>query len=335
MMCLKPVVAAALFGSALLLPSVAYAEIKDRTLKFAFTAGREHPQGLGVQKFADLVKEKSGGKIQVRLFPEGALGGDLQTISALQGGTLDLTVLNAGLLAGNVKEFAILDLPFLFNNPEEADAVVDGSVGQKLFAKLPEKGLVGLTYWELGFRNVTTSRRPITKLEDFQGLKLRVVQAPLFIDLFNALGANAVPLAFPELYTALEQKVVDGQENPLATIEATKFNDVQTYLSITRHIYNPQAVLISKRTWDGFSEEEKKIINEAANESRSYQRQVSREKNAQSIENLVKAGMKVNEVPPQELERIREKIKPITDKYSAQAGDALLSEINAEIAKKR
>src|ERR687897_1721039 len=219
---LKTLLAALLVGSAALLSPEANAQISERTLRWAQQNSLEHPQGQGAKKFAEVVEQKSGGKIKVRVFPSGQLGGDLQNVSALQGGTLDLMVLNAGLLVGIVKDFAVLDLPFLFNTAQEADAVVDGPVGTKLFDKLPEKGLIGLGYFELGFRNVTNSKRPIAKLEDFQGLKLRVLQSPLFIDVFKELGANPVPLPFPEVYTALEQKVVDGQENPPNTIYFSK-----------------------------------------------------------------------------------------------------------------
>jgi TRAP-type transport system periplasmic protein len=324
-----------LLGSAVLLSGPVNAQISDRTLRFAHQNTLEHPQGQGVKKFAELVEQKSGGKIKVRQFPGGQLGGDLQNVSALQGGTIDLVVLNAGLLVGIVKDFAVLDLPFLFNTPEEADAVVDGPVGKKLFDTIAEKGLIGLGYFELGFRNVTNSRRPIAKLEDFSGLKLRVLQSPLFIEMFNTLGANTVPLPFPELYTALEQKVVDGQENPVTVILDSKFAEVQKFLSVTRHIYNPQSVLISKRTWDKLSGEEKKIIQDAANEATVYQRKVSREKSAEALETLKKAGMQVTEVPPEEIKRMREKVKPVTDKYAKEVGEALVNEVNAEIAKKR
>lgn len=331
----RSLVAGALFGGAVVLPGLADAQISDRTLRFAHQNSAEHPQGQGVKRFAELVEQKSGGKIKVRAFPGGQLGGDLPNVSALQGGTLDLVVLNAGLLVGIVKDFAVLDLPFLFNTPEEADAVVDGPVGKKLFDKIAEKGLIGLGYFELGFRNVTNSKRPIAKLEDIQGLKLRVLQSPLFIDLFNGLGANTVPLPFPELYTALEQKVVDGQENPVTVILDSKFAEVQKFLSLTRHIYNPQSVLISKRTWDKLSAEEKKIIQDAASEATAYQRKVSREKTAEALESLKKAGMQVNEVSPEEIKRMREKVKPVLDKYAKEVGEPLVAEVNAEIAKKR
>jgi len=332
---LKSLLASALVGGAILLSGPANAQVSERTLRWAQQNSLEHPQGLGAKRFAELVELKSGGKIKVRIFPGGQLGGDLQNVSALQGGTLDLMVLNAGLLVGIVKEFAVLDFPFVFNTAEEADAVVDGPVGKKLFDKLPDKGLVGLGYFELGFRNVTNSKRPIAKWEDFSGIKLRVIQSPLFIDLFNTLGANSVAMPFPEVYTALEQRVIDGQENPVTVIFDTKFQEVQKYLSLTRHIYNAQSVLLSKRTWDKLSAEERTIIQDALNEAKAYQRQVSREKNTQMLDAVKKAGMQVNEVAPQEIARIREKIKPVVDKYTKEVGQALVDEVNAEVAKKR
>jgi tripartite ATP-independent transporter DctP family solute receptor len=324
-----------LLAAASFAPQGANAQISERTLRWAQQNSMEHPQGMGAKKFADLVEQKSGGKIKVRVFPSGQLGGDLQNVSALQGGTLDLMVLNAGLLVGVVKDFAVVDLPFLFNTPEEADAVVDGAVGKKLFDTLPEKGLVGLGYFELGFRNVTNSKHPIAKVEDFAGIKLRVLQSPLFIELFNTLGANTVAMPFPEVYTALEQKVIDGQENPFTVIYDSKFQEVQKYVSVTRHIYNAQSVLIGKKTWDKLSAEEQKIIQEALDEAKVYQRQVSRQKAGEALEGLKKAGMQVTEVTPAEMDRIREKTKPVVEKFAKDAGEGLYKEVLAAIAKKR
>jgi tripartite ATP-independent transporter DctP family solute receptor len=322
-------------GSALLLSEAANAEIKERTLRFAFQNAEEHPQGQGAKKFGELVEQKSGGKIKVRLFPSGQLGGDLQTVSSLQGGTLDITVLNAGLLVGQVKEFGLFDLPFLFESGKEADAVVDGPFGQKLAATLPAKNLVSLGYWELGFRNVTNSRRPISKLEDIAGLKVRVVQSPLYIDLFNTLGANAVPLPFPELYTALEQKTVDGQENPVTLINTSKFYEVQKHLTLTRHTYNPQIVIFSKRVWDRLDAEEKKLIEDAAAEARTFQRQFSRDQETKALETVKAAGMQVVELPPAEVARIRDKVQPVVKKFSEGVPEATVKELYAEIEKAR
>jgi TRAP-type transport system periplasmic protein len=322
-------------ATAVLMPGLAQAEIKDRTFRFAFQNAAEHPQGQGAKKFADLVEQKSGGKMKVRLFPSGQLGGDLPTVSALQGGTIDVTVLNAGLLVGQVKEFGLFDLPFLFESGKEADAVVDGPFGQKLAETLPAKNLVPLGYWELGFRNLTNSRRPVTKLEDIQGLKVRVVQSPLYIELFNTLGANAVPLPFPELYTALEQKTVDGQENPVTLINTSKFYEVQKHLTLTRHTYNPQMVIFSKRVWDRLDADEKKLIEEAAQEAKVFQREFSREQEGKALEAVKAGGMQVVELSPAEVTRIRDKVQPVVKKFSEGVNEATLKELNAAIEKAR
>lgn len=310
------------------------ADVKERTLRFAFQSIKEHPLGMGAQKFADLVGQKSDGKITVKLFPNGTLGGDLQTVSALQGGVIDMTALSSGLLSGQVKEFVVFDLPFMFNNGREADAVVDGPVGKRLGERLTDKGLVALGYWELGFRNLTNSRHPVAKLEDFKGLKIRVVQSPIYIDLFGALGTNPVPMPFPEVYSALEQKAVDGQENPLKSIELSKFYEVQPHLSLTRHVYSPLSILISRKTWDQLSKDEQKIVQDAVTESQDYQRKVARAEDEKSLE-VLKKSMKVAELAPAEMARIREAVKPVVDKYAKDVGESLMKEFTAEIQKAR
>jgi tripartite ATP-independent transporter DctP family solute receptor len=309
------------------------AEVKERSFKVALVQVKEHPHTLGAEKFADIVSQKSGGKMKVKVFPGGTLGGDVAVISSLQGGTIEMTAVSPGLLTGNVKEFVLLDLPFLFNEYKEADAVLDGPIGKRLLDKLPEKGLIGLGYWDHGFRSLTNSRRPVAKWEDMQGLKIRVLQIPIFIDTFNAMGANAVPMPFPELYTALETKTVDGQENPFATIETSKFYEVQKFASTTRHVYNPLVVIFSKKIWDQLSEDERKIIADAANEAKAYERKVSREADAKATENVKSKGMTVTEITPQERARMREKVKAVTQKYEKEAGEALVKEMYAEIEK--
>lgn len=328
----KTLAAVAALATAALMSSAAMAQVKERTLRFAFQNIADTPQGRGAAKFAELMKEKSGGKFNVRTFAGGQLGGDLPTVASLQGGTIDFTVLNAGLLIGLNKEFAVLDLPFLFNSPEEADKIVDGPIGTKLLKLVEDKGLMGLGYWELGFRNVTNSRRPITKIEDFSGIKIRVLQSALFIETFAALGANPVPLPFPELYAGLEQRVVDGQENPYPTILGAKLNEVQKFLSNTRHIYNAQSFLISKKTFDDMSAEERKIVQDAANEARDFQRKNSRESMDAALETLKKGGMQVNDLAPAEMARVRETVKPVVAKFGALAGEALYAEVQAALA---
>jgi tripartite ATP-independent transporter DctP family solute receptor len=310
-------------------------DIKERTLKVGLQNPKGHPAVMGAEKFAEIVQAKSGGKIKVNLFPGGVLGGDAPTVSALQGGTVEMTVLNSGILASQVKEFAVYDFPFLFANAKEADAIVDGPFGKGLHAKLADKGIVGLAYWELGFRDLTNGRRPINKVEDIAGLKLRVIPNPINVDWVKALDANPTPLAFPELYAALEQKAVDGQENPVSVILANKFAEVQKYLTLTHHQYNPQSVIISKKVWDTMSAAEKKIIQDAADEAGKYQRQVSRDQAASTIDQLKKAGMTVTELPAAEMAKLQVKMKPVIDKHAASVGESTVKDVQAELAKLR
>src|SRR5919112_64651 len=244
-LCLAPI-SAVMTGA----PDFARAEIKARSIKMPIVNNIDHPQGVGAKKFAELVEQKSGGKIKVRVYPGGTLGGEQQVASAMQGGTVEASMMAPAQLVGNVKEFLVLDFPFAFANEREADRVLDGPVGQKLLELMPAKGLVGLAYMEQGFRSISNSRRPIHKMEDIQGLKIRTILNPLYIDMLNTLGANAVPMPFTELYTALETRTVDGQENPYSTVEASKFYEVQKYFSNTKHIYNPQLLLAGKEFLD-------------------------------------------------------------------------------------
>ena len=321
--------------AAVALSAFALAQAQTRTIKFANQNAKGHPVVLGMERFADLVDRKSGGKLKVQVFPGGALGSDQANVSALQGGTLEMASMNSGIFASLVKEFAIYDFPFLFGNPKEADAVVDGPFGQNLHRKLEEKGLVGLAYYELGFRELTNSKRPIRTVEDIAGLKLRVIPNPINVDWVKALGANPTPLPFPELYAALEQGAVDGQENPVATIKGAKLYEVQKYMTLTNHQYNPQSVVVSKKFWDSLSAGDRKILQEAAAESAAYQRTQAREQLAAGLEDLRKAGMQVVELPPAEIAKLREKMKPVIEKHSASVGADTVHAIQAELEKAR
>ncbi|MDO8447705.1 MAG: TRAP transporter substrate-binding protein [Rhodoferax sp.] len=330
-MMIKTMVAAA----ALAAFGVANAQVNEHTIKFATQNPKGHPLVMGMEKFAEIVKTKSAGKIKVNLFPGGVLGGDAPNVSALQGGTLEMVTMNSGILASQVKEFAIFDFPFLFANGKEADAVVDGPFGKKMHAKLPEKGIVGLTYWELGFRNMTNNKRAINKVEDFAGLKIRVIPNPINLDWVKALGANPTPMAFPEVYGALESGALDGQENPYSVISANKFYEVQKHLTVTNHVYNPQSVIISKKFWDKLTADEKKLIGDAAVEAGKYERQVAREAAVTALDGLKKAGMQVTELPAAELDKLRDKMRPVIAKYAVAVGQETVQEIQAELAKAR
>jgi tripartite ATP-independent transporter DctP family solute receptor len=310
-------------------------DVKPRTIKFATQNPKGHPIVIGMEKFAEIVTAKSGGRIKVNLFPGGTLGGDAQNISALQGGTLEMVVMNSGILASQVKEFAVFDFPFMFANAQEADAVVDGPFGKMMLDKLDAKNIHGLAYWELGFRNISNSRRALNKVEDISGLKLRVIPNAINVDWVSALGANPTPMAFPEVYAALDQKAIDGQENPVTVIDANKFYEVQKYLAITNHQYNPQTVIVSKKLWDSLSGDEKKILADAAVEAAGFQRKASREQTGQALDNLKKNGMQVSEFGAAEMAKFRERMKPVVDKHAAQVGPEVVQALQAELAKAR
>lgn len=331
-MLIKTLVAAA----ALAVVGMASAQdIKERTIKFATQNPKGHPIVMGMEKFADIVKTKSGGKIKVNMFPGGVLGGDAPNVSALQGGTLEMVVMNSGILASQVKEFAIYDFPFQFANAKEADFVVDGPFGKMMHDKLQEKGMVGLAYWELGFRNMTNSKRPINTVADIAGLKIRVIPNPINLDWVKALDANPTPMAFPEVYAALESKALDGQENPLNVILANKFPEVQKHLALTNHVYNPQSVIFSKKLWDTLSPVEKKLFSDAALEAAKYQRQAARDAAGGTLDQLKKAGMQVTELPAAEMDKLRDKMRPVIAKYAVAVGQETVKAMQGELAKVR
>lgn len=324
--------AAVLLGA---LAGSAFAQIKEHVFKIGTGLTDDHPQAQALKYFGERLAAASGGKLTARVYTGGSLGNDLSMTSALRGGTLEMTIPDSSTLVSLVKPFGVLNLPLSFNNEKEADAVLDGPFGQKLLAKLPEKGLIGLGFWENGFRHVTNSRRPVQRAEDLSGLKLRVIQSPLFLDTFNALGANATPMPFTELYTAMEQAAVDGQENPPATILASKFYEVQKHLVLSRHMYSAWVLLMSKKTWDGLSPEEQKIVQDAAREATLYERKTIRAFSETALADLKKAGMQITELPPAEQAKMRSKLQPVLAKFSKEYGEDTTAEMNAELAKVR
>lgn len=314
----------------------AYAQdIKPRLIRFGYGLNEDSNQGRAARFFAEEVAKRSDGKLKVRTFGAATLGPDPQMQNALIGGAQEMMVGSTATLVGTVKEFAVWDVPFLFTNEKEADAVLDGPVGQKLLDSLQAKGLVGLVYWENGFRNLTNSRHKIEKAEDLEGVKLRVMQNPVFIDTFKAAGANAVPLAFAELFTALETKAVDGQENPYTTIVSSKFYEVQKYLTVTNHVYSPWIMTASKVWWDKLSKDEQKILMEAAVASRDFERVDTRAQAQKALDELKAAGMDVTVMPEPEVAKLREKAAPVTQTVINNVGQPLWDEVQAEIKKSR
>lgn len=299
------------------------AALRAQTIKarLGTSLSDSHPQTLGARKFAELAAQKSQGRIRITVFSSGQLGSDQQMQNALRGGTQEFTVPSTATLANLDKSFGIIGLPFSIDSEAQADAVLDGPFGQDLLRRLPAVGMVGLAFWDNGFRNLTNSRRPVLRLEDVQGLKVRTMQNALYIDMFNGLGANAVPMAVTELFTALETGAVDGQENPYTVVHAQKFYEVQKYLSVTGHAYDAQVLIASRKFWDGLTAADQALLRDAAREATHYQRQTSRRLNASLRQELQQLGMRINDVAPQERQRMREALQSVADKHIAASGE--------------
>ncbi len=244
-------------------------------------------------KFADVVKAKSSGRIEVQVAPSAQLGDDAAMVTALRTGAIDMSANSQGAVANAVPEFAAFGMPFMFSSPAQAFKVLDGPLGKELVDKSAEKGLILLGTWDNGIRQMTNGKRPITKVEDLKGLKMRVPPDATLVDIMQALGAEAQQIKFAELYVALQQGVVDGQENPLVNIHASKLYEVQKHLALTNHQFQMTPFLMSKRTWDKLSEADRKIVQEAAAEATALQRKLSQEADDKLLAELKAKGVQV------------------------------------------
>jgi len=310
-------------------------DFKDRTIRVSHVVPKDHPFQVGVDRFAELVAQKTGGRMKMRGYPDGQLGAELQSISAAQGGVIEMALVSTAATASVVKEFGVYDLPFIFSDFKEADLVLDGPIGKRLLDKLPEKNLVGLCYFENGFRHVTNSRRPIARAEDLKGLKIRTIQNPVFIDIFNTLGANATPMPFTEVFSALESRAIDGQETPYSNIFGNKFYEVQKYVSNTGHIYGAAVVLVSRKFWDQLSAAEHKVLQESCNQARDFERKFNREEDPKLLAQIRAKGAVYTELPASERVRMREMLKPVYEKYARTLGEDVVRQTLAELEKFR
>ncbi|UJQ94739.1 TRAP transporter substrate-binding protein [Mariluticola halotolerans] len=300
--------------------------------KLGYVPIEAHPVGQGSIRFAELVAEKTEGRVTIQTFGNGVLGNEPQMQSSLQGGFLDVMVGPTSNLVGTIPEFLIFDLPFFYADFNAVDAVMDGAVGDALFAKLDDMGLVGLAYWDNGFRHMTNAIRPINTVEDMAGLKIRVIPNPLFISTFEAVGTNPVPLPYPELYNALESHTVDAQETPVGLIYASKFYEVQDHLALTGHVYTPYVLLASKRWFDGLSEQDQQLVLEAAQESAEYQRSLSRDDADRLTGLLQEEGMEVTRLSEEEMAKLRDAVAPVVAEFSETIGVDLVEQARADMA---
>ncbi|WP_368503916.1 TRAP transporter substrate-binding protein [Alkalihalophilus sp. As8PL] len=318
-------------GSASNGEEVATEQTDSKTIRAGIGLNNEHPQYKGLEKFAELVEERTDGSIVVETYHSGQLGDDRSMMEALQLGTQEVTVPSTAPIANFVSEFSVFDFPFLFPSSEVADEVLDGEVGQSFLDKLEDQNLMGLAYWENGFRNLTNSKQPVATQEDFQGLTIRTMENDLHLEAFRALGANPTPMAFTELFTAMQQGTVDGQENPYATIYLEGYYEVQQHVSNTNHIYSPFVFMMSKSFFDSLTEEEQEIVSEAALEAGAYQRELNREANETYLANLQEEGMTYTEISEDERQKMVETVQPVIDKYAENIGTEVVEKVYSAI----
>lgn len=313
----------------------AAAEIQERTITVSNGISETHPVADGIRAMQACFDEKTGEKWTLNAFWSGALGGDLDATQALRSGTQEMVVTSSSPLVGIEPALGVFDLPFLFSSDAEADAVLDGDFGTMISDKLPAAGLINLAYWENGFRNLTNNLRPVTSIEDLEGMRVRVMQNDIFLDTFTDLGTNAMPMSFGELFTALETGTIDAQENPYVTIDTSKFYEVQKYLTATRHAYTPFLMLFSKPIFDTYEAEEQQILRDCAMVGQAVERTALRTLSDQSLAAVQAEGMEFNEIEPDELTRIRDAVRPVYEKHADEIGRDVVEAVQAALAEIR
>ncbi|TYP55449.1 TRAP transporter substrate-binding protein [Thermosediminibacter litoriperuensis] len=300
-------------------------ESKDQiNIRVGHVLAPTHPYQLGLEKFAELVSQKTNGKVKVEVFHSSQLGNERDMVEGLQLGTLEMTLVSTAPLSSFTKKFMVFDLPFIFKDTASARAVVDGPIGTQLLDSLSDQGIIGLAYFENGFRHVTNNSKPIEKPEDLKGMKIRTMENPVHMATFKVMGADPTPMAFGELFTALQQGTIDGQENPLPIVETSKFYEVQKYLSLTGHFYAPAPLLISKSFFESLSPDVQNAIKEAAAEARDYERKLLDEMNAKLVDELQKKGMQINEV---DKEAFIKAVQPVYTQFESHITPELINQV--------
>ena len=317
----------------LVVPSAAMAAAKW-SMKFGHDMPEDSAQHVAALKYADLVKERTKGQVEIKVFPAQQLGTDPEMVQQAQMGTLEIVLPPTAKISGFAAQLQLADLPFLFPSKEICYQVLDGPVGDKVLALLDAKGLKGVSFWESGFKQITANKA-IRKPEDFAGMKVRVMESPLLIAQYKQVKANPVPIDFAETYNALQQGVVDAQENPLVSIVNMKFYEVQKYTMLSNHGFLGYAFLFSKKVYDGLPADIQKVMRDTARELASFERQDTARREAGYIERIKKGGSQVVVLTPQELQAFAKAFQPVHQQFAKTIGEDLLKETYAHIEKLR
>jgi tripartite ATP-independent transporter DctP family solute receptor len=305
---------------------------KERTIKVSTTVAREHSIAQGMLKMASCAAERSGRKMKITLFPAGVLGGDPQVMQQLRTGTVDMMAATPSTLVPFMPAAGIFDMPFLVRDAQQADALLDGPAGQHFANLLPGVGLVHLAWTEAGFKHITSSKKPMLRYEDLAGQKIRVLQNNLYVDTFANWGAVPVTMAWGEIYSALENRAIDGQENSINSIASARFNEVQKFLTLTRHAYQATMTIYSKKLFDQLSPAEQETLRICASQGRDEQRRLNRQQEAGNLEKFKADGLKVNELGANEVARMQAKSKEISGKFESSVGPETFNIFMKEIA---
>nr|WP_289110657.1 TRAP transporter substrate-binding protein [uncultured Halomonas sp.] len=298
-----------------------FADMDPVTLRLAHVVNEQDGFHIAATKLEELVEERTDGKVNIEIFPNASLGDERTLLEGMQIGTVDMGVITNGPVANFVEEMAVFELPFLFPSPEAAYSVLDGPIGQELLDKLADVNLKGLAYAERGFRNLTNSERAVNSPEDLDGLRIRVMENPVYTDTFRELGANAIPMAWTEALTAMQQGTIDGQENPVNVIHSFKLDETQNYMTLSRHTYAPAIFVMGMPAWNQLPEAAQDVIRQAAQEAAEHERQVNADMEAEQLAALREAGMEINDSP--DMEAFQAAVAPVYEKYGEQFGDYL------------
>lgn len=299
-----------------------YAEV-ELTASHVLAPSHHYQDGFEVMK--DIIEARSNGEITMEIHHSASLYEEGEALEALQDGALDVTTVSAAPVTSFVQEYLACDLPFLFDDIYEAYDFYDGEMGDRLFELAEKEGLVGLAWWDNGFRNLTNNEHPITEPDDLDGLKIRTMQSPAHMESMEALGASPTPMSFGELYSSLETGVVDGQENPLAIIHSSKFFEVQDYLTISRHFYDPSPLFISEHTWQKLNDEQKEIVQEAAVIARNHMRSVANKREKELLVEL-REEMEVDELSSEQINSFREATSEVPEEFVDEIGEDFLED---------
>lgn len=315
-------------------PTLAGSKNAPVVIKVSNAVTEQHPIVIAMRDvFKKIVEEKTHRRYVVEVYHSGQLGDDIKAVESLHSGTLEICTTSTPPLVGMVKEMAAFDIPFLFSNEAVADYVLDGPVGKKLSTALSKRGLVNLAWAESGFRNLTTSVKAVKTPEDLKGLKIRTMENKFHLATWRALGANPTPMSFSEVFTALQQKAIDGEENPIAIIYTSKFYEVNKYITLTNHVYSPYAILYSKLLFDRIPAKDQKIIFEAARKAAVYERKLNREANEKCLAEMAKDGAVITKLSSNDRKAFQELTQPIWDQVGKAVGNNFIQEIKAQIKK--